>query len=64
LFKEANTAPLSTFVLQTPKQKRDNSEKQLLDPSSKMATHRSSPRLKEKGSKGKTIIKMTQEIVA
>jgi hypothetical protein len=64
LFKQDTTKPLSSFMLPTPKHKKTD----LRDKSMKKAVRpeklQQSPRLKDKGTKGKPIIKMAQELVA
>lgn len=64
LFKATTTAPLSSFVLDTPNYKTkstlDEGDVELLN----SKKPRQSPRLKKKTTKGKSIIKSAQELVA
>jgi hypothetical protein len=64
LFKQTNTEPLSSFIMQTPTHKSITT----IEPSQKEATkqgnQRESPRLKEKGTKGKPVLKLAQDLVA
>jgi hypothetical protein len=64
MFKEASTEPLASFVLQTPKHKTILHEDHVPKSSSLGTGTRCSPRLKGKMPKGKSIIKMAQEMVA
>jgi hypothetical protein len=63
LFKEANTEPLAACILPTPKHKTKQTDKQAPTLVSNQAEHRKSPKLQNKGSKSKTMIKMAQELV-
>jgi hypothetical protein len=64
LFKKATTYPLSACILETPKHKSssqlptDDKEEAVFD------NHRKSPRLSGKNSKGKSVIKLAQDLVA
>jgi hypothetical protein len=69
MFKQASTEPLSSFVLKTPIHKGNASTGTLPTTDFEPQKHknsRKSPRLQEKGikSKGKSVIKKAQEIVA
>lgn len=70
LYKETTTEPLSSFVLSTPTHKikqKDATTKQAevaVVTEVKKHKERKSPRLQAKLAKGKTVVKMAQELVA
>jgi hypothetical protein len=58
LFKQANTEPLSSFILQTPKHKTTTATKPGSKESAQHVEQRKSPRRKKKPNQGKPILKM------
>jgi hypothetical protein len=63
LFKEANSDPLSSCILQTPKNKTKQNQQLKSDKANVQPNQRKSLRLQEKGTKNKSI-KMAQKLVA
>jgi hypothetical protein len=64
MFKHANAELLSSFILQTPTQKADAKNQETPEKDKKQEILRKSPRLKVKDTKGKTITKKAQALVA
>jgi hypothetical protein len=66
LFKEANSAPLSSYIMQTPYHKVSDAIgiAQISVEAKGKAMQRKNPRIEEKNSNGKTIIKLAQDLVA
>jgi hypothetical protein len=66
MFRQANSEPLSSFILQIPKHKKAADEPQLKQPPNnlKQKKQRKSPRLQEQRPKGKSVLKKAQELIA
>jgi hypothetical protein len=69
MFKQATTCPLSTSILKTPKHKiaPSNEVDEKGDEDHRedtLVTTRKSPKIKKKGSNGKTVIKLAHDLVA
>lgn len=64
LFKETTTKPLSTCVLDTAPTKAQTKSTESKTKTEDQLQQRKSPRLKERLAKGKTVVKMAQELVA
>jgi hypothetical protein len=64
MFRNATTKPLAACVLATPKHKQSDTAGTTLVKSANQDKPRQSPRLEEKSTKDKPILKMAQELVA
>jgi hypothetical protein len=63
MFRLANFEPLSGCILEMPKSKVPSSSKVQVRVATPTTNQRSSPRLKQKPKKGKSILKMAQDLV-